>query len=205
MVDILTVCTGNICRSPLAALILQRQLAGVGAAVASAGTRGLDGAAMPTEAQRLAREAGVKSEDAAHHRSRFLTEQMLESPVLVLGMSREHRARVISLAPSLMRSSFTVREFARIAESMSPGDLQSIAGSFADAPRVRLARIVRHVGLVRNEFRAVNAIDDDVVDPYRQPWEVYLRSRDELVPAVDVVGRVVREAFGPAPHNVIQD
>jgi len=36
--------------------------------------------------------------------------------------------------------------------------------------------------------------DDDVVDPYKQPWEVYVESADQLVPALDQVERVARLA-----------
>ena len=86
MIEILTVCTGNICRSPLAAVALQHRLTewGVASNIRSAGTQGLTSAPMTPEAQRLAVAAGVPEADAAAHRSRALTEDMLSSPDLIL-------------------------------------------------------------------------------------------------------------------------
>ena len=49
---ILIVCTGNICRSPLAEQLLRQNLtaAGIDAVVTSAGTRAMTGSAMTPEA-----------------------------------------------------------------------------------------------------------------------------------------------------------
>src|SRR5213595_1634292 len=94
---ILLVCTGNICRSPLAAALLQRALAqrGIdGLEVASAGTGAWDGAPVSEGAYLVGLERGL---DLSAHRARLLTRELIEEADLVLTMARHHRARVDEL------------------------------------------------------------------------------------------------------------
>ncbi|HMC19050.1 MAG TPA: hypothetical protein VKH16_07475 [Gemmatimonadales bacterium] len=91
------VCTGNICRSPLAAALLERALAGRGSeglAVSSAGTGAWDGAPVSEGAYLVGLERGL---DLSGHRARLLTRELVESADLVLTMARHHRARVDEL------------------------------------------------------------------------------------------------------------
>ncbi len=94
---ILLVCTGNICRSPLAAALLERALTerGIeGIAVASAGTGAWDGAPVSEGAYLVGLERKL---DLSGHRARLLTRELVESAELVLTMARHHRARVDEL------------------------------------------------------------------------------------------------------------
>ncbi len=187
--EILTVCTGNICRSPLAATILATRLDEFDVHVHSAGIRGLDAATMTPEAIDLALEYGVSAMDADAHRSRFLVESLLRSPDLILTMTRDHRREVAELAPARLRSTFTLREFARLAESLS--DEQLAAAAIGDDSSARLRAAAAAVAGMRG---LVPAGDDDVIDPYRREWKVYRESADQLVPALTQVERVVRFA-----------
>ena len=197
MVEILTVCTGNICRSPLAEQLLRVSLEPLGATVHSAGTMGLDAAPMTTEAQRLALDLGVRGEMAAAHRSRYLTERELDSPDLILAMSREHRRRIVELAPSRLRSTFTVREFARLAEPVPDDEIRAAAGAAGADAAARLRAAASAVAAQRGMIAPpTDAADDDVIDPYRRSWETYERSAAQLVPAIAQVARVVAVALG---------
>ena len=120
MLELLTVCTGNICRSPLAEALLRERLAPLDVRVSSAGTRALVGYGMTPEAAQLAADYGVP--EVAAHRARFLTEGLLETPDLILAMSREHRRAIVDLAPRRLRSTFTLREFARLARFITCRD-----------------------------------------------------------------------------------
>jgi len=94
---ILLVCTGNICRSPLAAAILFRALADrelTGVEVSSAGTGAWDGAPASEGAYLVALERGL---DLSGHRARLLTRELVENADLILTMARHHRARVDEL------------------------------------------------------------------------------------------------------------
>ena len=186
-------CTGNICRSPLAEQLLRLRLAPLPARVHSAGTYRLEDEPMTAEAQRLAAELGIPAADSASHRSHFLTEHDLVSPDLILTMTRAHRRAVAELAPSRLRSTFTVREFARLAAAVPDAELRAAAdGAGSDAAaRVRAAAIAvaAHRGLVAPPL---DMDDEDVLDPFRRSWATYQLSASQLVPAVDEVVRVVR-------------
>lgn len=197
-VRILTVCSGNVCRSPLAEALLRRELAGLDVVVDSAGTIATDDATMPDEAQRLAVQCGVAREDASAHRARYLDPAVLEGASLVVAMGREHRRRVVELMPRLLRSTFTAREFARLAEGADDATLRGAASAAGTDPRARVAAVIESVvgrrGVV---LPAESPDDDDVVDPFGRSWETYELSAEQLVPAIGQVARVVRAGLTP--------
>ncbi|MBW8772687.1 MAG: low molecular weight protein arginine phosphatase [Gemmatimonadetes bacterium] len=88
--NILLVCTGNTCRSPLAEVLLRRALteAGVdGVEVSSAGTGAMGGEGASEGSYLVALEHGL---DLASHRARPVTRGMLAGTDLALTMSRSH-------------------------------------------------------------------------------------------------------------------
>src|SRR3989454_4997313 len=93
---VLFVCTGNICRSPLAAALLERALKerGLDVNVTSAGTGAWDGAPASEGAYLVGLEQGL---DLSGHRARLLTRDLVEQSDLILTMARHHRARVDEL------------------------------------------------------------------------------------------------------------
>jgi protein-tyrosine phosphatase len=183
---ILTVCTGNICRSPQAEQFLRTSFIDAHSVnsrwdlprVTSAGTHGLEGATMPEEAAALSRSMGG---DPSVHRSRLLTSDLINESDLIIAMSREHRAAVARLVPSASRFTFTLKELSRalvgsvpriLADSgavPSPGDF---LGWTAVAARNR--------GI----FGATPA-EDNIEDPYRRSTAAYERSALEIRSAVD--------------------
>jgi len=93
---VLFVCTGNICRSPLAASLLERALQerGLEVGVTSAGTGAWDGAPASEGAYLVGLERGL---DLSGHRARLLTRELVDRADLILTMARHHRARVDEL------------------------------------------------------------------------------------------------------------
>ena len=92
---ILTVCLGNICRSPLAAEILTR-LGGEGVDVRSAGLRG-KWAGQPAHPLMLA-AAAESGFDLAAHRGVQVTSELIDWADIVLAMDRTVLAELQELA-----------------------------------------------------------------------------------------------------------
>lgn len=207
VLDILTVCTGNICRSPLAAQLLATRLADLGVTVSSAGTRARGGTPMTPEAQALAADRGIPSSLSAEHAARYLTPAHVAAADLVLAMTRDHRREVVELDPSRVRTAFTVRELARLAADVSDDELRAAAadapggsggsgGSAADA-RARVAAALAVVAARRGlVLPPTSPDDDDVIDPYGRSTATYERSADEMAPGLAAVERIVRVALG---------
>ncbi len=96
---ILTVCVGNICRSPMAEALLSHRLAsrGVQATVESAGIAALAGRPADPVAQELMLARGI---DISAHRARQLTPDMIRSFELLLVMEADQQRAVESMLPS---------------------------------------------------------------------------------------------------------
>lgn len=188
---ILTVCTGNICRSPMAEVLLRAALEAAGVRVHSAGTHAMVGHGMTEESQEIAIAHGADPEVAAAHRARYLVEPLLAGSDLVLTMTREQRSHVVQLLPAVLRRTFTVREFARLAASLSDAELRPDPTADPDA---RLQALARTVGAQRGLVEGAPQ-DDDVIDPYRRGREVYEQAAAQLLPALDEVERAVRLAL----------
>ena len=95
--NVLFVCTGNTCRSPLAEaltrhLLTERKVEGV--TVASAGTGAWLGAPASEGSYLVALEDGV---DLSAHRAQPLTPELAASSEVILTMSRSHRQRLSDL------------------------------------------------------------------------------------------------------------
>ncbi|BDZ39209.1 low molecular weight phosphatase family protein [Microbacterium suwonense] len=192
---ILTVCTGNICRSPMGEVLLRAQLRDAGVRVHSAGTHALVDHEMTEQAQQLAVASGADAAEAAAHRARLLTVQHLAETDLVLTMAREHRSYVVQLLPALLRRTFTVREFARLAATLTDDEVRRAVTAAGTDAGARLRALAELVGGQRGMVPA-EPDNDDVIDPYRRSQTTYELSASQLVPAVAEVTRVVRAALG---------
>ena len=197
---ILTVCTGNICRSPLVEMLLRKVLHGLPVVVHSAGTQALVGRPMTEQNCIIAEELGVQQVD--DHRARLLKTDYLREADLVLVLTREHRAAVVEMLPRASRRVFTLREFSRITEAADVAELGPVAeaalgvDATGDAERVeRLRAAVELVAQMRGSVPPPEELaDDDVADPYRQSDEVYARSARQIITAVNPAGRFLRGA-----------
>jgi len=110
---ILTVCTANICRSPMAAALLQHALAAQpeplrSLAVRSAGVAARAGDRVSENSVTALKKVGL---DIAGHVSRPLTQQLLDEALMVLCMTETHRAMIQLQADPPPKNLFLFREF----------------------------------------------------------------------------------------------
>lgn len=94
--SVLTVCIGNICRSPLAEAALRRARPGL--RVASAGLHAPEGAAADPLMQTVATDHGL---DLSAHRARLFRPGEAAEFDLILVMEQGHRREILSRAPQL--------------------------------------------------------------------------------------------------------
>src|SRR5438105_12022364 len=121
MGTILLVCTGNICRSPMAFGFLSHLLDERGAssiALTSAGVQGWDDSPPTPEAIRALQERGI---DISNHAARRLNRALIEEADLVLAMAGDHRDAVLRIVPSAAERAFTLKELVHLLEAVRRG------------------------------------------------------------------------------------
>lgn len=193
---ILTVCSGNVCRSPVAEQVLRARLTDVDdIEVESSGFVALVGEGMPPQAQQLAVSLGATP---APHTARQLSEEQILGADLVLAMSREHRREIVTLVPKASRYTVTIREFARLSAGLDAWDLLDIAALPEKQVSKRLGALVELIASRRGQVDPPDSPDDDdIVDPYKQSDERYALTGSQLGPALDEVHRMIRLALAP--------
>lgn len=109
--NLLVLCSGNICRSPMVAAQLRHRISvegQVGWFVDSAGTLGIDGAPASPEAQEVMREVGL---DLSAHRSQGLRIEHVEWADLLIGMTHAHMMELASKFPRDATDRLVLRAF----------------------------------------------------------------------------------------------
>ncbi len=193
--SVLMVCTGNICRSPMAETMLRARLGSLDVRVHSAGTRALIGHPMPRPAQKAASVRGASKSDAAAHRARWLLGPMLEDADLVIGMSRRHLIASVEIAPQLRRQTFTAREFGRLSAGLTDERIRHAASAGGNDPRARLRAALMLVASQRGVIVAPPPEEYDVITPYKRTRRAYNAVAAQMAPAMDAVAHVLRAAL----------
>lgn len=185
MTSILVICTGNICRSPIAEGLLrdavQRRFAESAPEVSSAGTSGLEGSGAMPESVRAAGELGI---DIGGHVARRLKAAMADSSDLLLCMATEHR-NLLSDGSDRDDRAFTLKELVRLLETLPA--LGPEAGPELMNERIAAASLARRRGAVPASR------DNDVADPLGQPLEAYRAIAWEIEKWIE---RLVSGLFG---------
>jgi protein-tyrosine phosphatase len=147
---VLYVCTGNVCRSPMAELLFRAWVTpDADVDVSSAGTQALVGRPIDGSSASALGQLGV---DPSRHRARQFEPWMAADADLVLTAERAHRDVVMTALPTAFRRTFTMKEFARLARQGQPGG----------SPE----QVVGELAGLRGFGGPVEAEDDNMPDPY---------------------------------------
>ena len=174
-IRILMVCTGNICRSPVAERLFRARVDPAALASAtSAGTAGLSGRPMdPPSAQALHELGG----DPAGHASRRLTEAMVADADLILTAELSQRSVVLQAGPLAFRRTFTLREFGRLGATLER--------AAAPVNMTELRERVGEIAAERGHAPPAEPGGDDIDDPYGATIDVARLCAGEVSAAVD--------------------
>lgn len=106
---IVFVCTGNICRSPIAEYVMRHRLGDrTQWGVASAGVFATEGAPASQGAVQALADSNI---DASQHRSQMLTDELVESATLLAVMTDNHKRQVLSYFPNAESKVYCLTEF----------------------------------------------------------------------------------------------
>ncbi|MEP7089236.1 MAG: hypothetical protein ABI776_03930 [Nocardioidaceae bacterium] len=187
--NVLVVCLGNICRSPLAERVLTlrlQELMGAESAsihVSSAGVRAMVGSPMDADAAAQLQRLGG---DPAGFVSTQLTVEACNDADLVLTATQELRSRVLEDAPRALKRTFTIRELATIARSEVLLDRAAASG----------ADFVRRSASWRG---STEVADFDVPDPIGRPEEFHREVADLLDRECRSIATALAQAWSPNP------
>jgi protein-tyrosine phosphatase len=165
---VLFVCTGNQCRSPMAAALLRSHLGSLAPSIEVA-SAGLVSEGVPPPRPAIDSMAGI-GVDISAHRSRMICPAMIADSDLVVGMARQHLMELAVTAPDSWHRCFGFRDLLRRAAPAGPRNRGEDVGSWA----LRL-----DAGRSRAELVDL-PLSDDVPDPMGGPrWE-FDRTRELL-------------------------
>jgi protein-tyrosine phosphatase len=187
---LLFVCTGNICRSPVAEILTRHMLIGAlggrsasAFRICSAGVQAVVGAPVHPRMLTELAPLGLDREGERFTARQFVPE-LVESTDLVLGAGPSHRSTIVERAPAALPITFGLREFARLAASVD-------ASALPGAPVARAHALVERARDRRGLVPPVSPEDNLIPDPINGPQTAHHTAVELISAAITTIVKIV--------------
>ncbi|ADU32316.1 low molecular weight protein arginine phosphatase [Evansella cellulosilytica] len=195
MKNILFICTGNTCRSPLAERLFEHKKSNNTVTAKSAGIYATNGAQMSGGSRIALEKRGVKE----NHTSQPVDEELLQWADIILAMTESHKSAVIQQYPEKADHTFTLKEFVyedketkekleRFKKRVAQFELKraSLHGNEQNTEEQR-EQLIREL---ENEQEAIYQLASelpgfDISDPYGGTEEMYENTAKEIEQAIN--------------------
>lgn len=180
---IMFVCTGNICRSPMGELLLTRYLSGTTVQVSSAGTHGLPMHQIDSNSALLMESVGI---EPSGFRSRRLTQPMAKSADLILCFEKDQRKDIVTLAPTAVKYTFLLGDFANMCEYCARNGL--VKGLTIQE---RLQSVINSASIIRPMLPE----PEDIEDPHGKEYAKFRTAAEQTNKALRTILTSMRKHY----------
>lgn len=187
--NILFVCTGNTCRSPMAEFVLKSKSDTI--KVESAGIYASFASPISDGTKQVLDEAEIKF----NHQSKLITKELIDWANLVLTMTHEHKQLLNQMFPSIKGKVFTLKEYnikykerasSRYFDALER--LKAKQRKFKEPKEELESELERELAItkfVKEELEEVEAIRweliaEDIQDPFGKSIAAYQATYNEL-------------------------
>ncbi|WP_430790183.1 low molecular weight protein arginine phosphatase [Virgibacillus flavescens] len=192
--NILFICTGNTCRSPMAEALLTHKLPHSN--VKSAGIFAGEG----QQANQTALDALKEKNITLDHRSKSVTDELLDWADLILTMTTQHKQSLILQHPDFQDKYFTLKEYVSDEDNEVWKKLKTAYANYEDKRSAfiqenknKMNRLVLDQQLTSKLNEEVQEIQEleailisyDISDPFGGSMNVYQQTLNELETYID--------------------
>ncbi|MCP3027570.1 low molecular weight protein arginine phosphatase [Halobacillus sp. A5] len=191
--NVLFICTGNTCRSPMAEAIMKSK--DEEASVKSAGIFAGLNQPVGANTHEVLAEIGLSFDNT----STPVTQELLEWSDIVLCMTESHKQTLALQYPDLQHKFFTLKEYVLIDEDQWR-HLTDLYAQFEEKRAWVLSQADENLNEVELEQFLLKELDEEIkaiqqaeqelpnlniIDPYGQSVQVYRETRDELEKTIE--------------------